>query len=249
MAHSFGVVEEKLLETEFFLGLFGSAGRSFDSRFYFSAFVSAARSVTFALQFSMKEVDGFEAWYATAQAALKADSLAPHFVEMRNDVQKKGLNRLNAVPVTHLRQHLAEQLVGGSPVSVLVLPSAKSGSTTVLTDALEASRSYFKLLVSLVFDAYAQFKTVVDPRWYFTQANFEAAGRTLEDALVELGFPSSWVAAAPHGAEAWRVLRSQQPSCALNELFERYLNKSIVDPDEAAEQAVAADDPAAGTSV
>lgn len=236
MAHSFGVVEEKLLETEFFLDLFGAAGgHGADSRFFFSAFVSAARSVTVALQFSMKGLDGFEAWYASAQAALRADSLAPHFVEIRNDVQKKGLNRLNLVSLVHLREHLRGQLAGRRPAPVLVLPVSKSGSPTVMMDALEASRSYFRLLVSLVFDAYSRFRTCLDPRWYLTEANFAASGRSLVDALLELGYPPACIDAAPNEAEAWRALRLQQPPCALNEVFERYLGQRIADPDEAAE--------------
>jgi hypothetical protein len=183
----------------------------------------------------MKGVDGFEAWYAAARVALNSDPLAPHFVEIRNDVQKKGMNPLNVVPITHLRQHLTNQLAKVPPASVLALSSGKLGSNTALIDAVEASRSYFKLLVSLVFDAYAEFKTIVDPQWYFTQRSFEARGRTLEDALVEFGFPPGWVTPPP-AAEAWRMLRCQQPSCALNHLFERYLNKRIAEPDDAAEQ-------------
>jgi hypothetical protein len=233
MAHSFGVVEDKLWESEFFLGqLQRTRPHSAESRYYFSAFVSAARSVTFAMQFSMSGVDGFEDWYANAQASLRSDPLAPHFVEIRNDVQKKGLNPINAVPLSHLREHLGWRRAKGNRSHVLVLPSASGDGE--LADASVATNEYFRLLVSVVFDAYETFKATVDPRWYYTEANFAAQGRTLVDALAELGFPAAWAEAAPNGPDAWRVLRAQQPPCALNELFLRYLGRRIADPDEAA---------------
>lgn len=233
MAHSFGVVEDKLWESEFFLcQLQGVRPHSPESRYYFSAFVSAARSVTFAMQFSMSGVDGFEEWYAQAQENLRSDPLAPHFVEIRNNVQKRGLNPINAVPLSHLREHLGWQLAKGNRSHVLVLPSASGDSE--LADAWVATNKYFNLLVSVVFDAYERFKTIVDPRWHYTEAHFATHGRTLVDALAELGFPPDWVKAAPSEADAWRVLRAQQPPCALNELFLRRLGRCIVDPDEAA---------------
>ncbi|MGA2207716.1 MAG: hypothetical protein ABSG10_13395, partial [Terracidiphilus sp.] len=60
MSQSFGIVEEKLREAEFFLDALHAAPRSsFEARCLFSAFVSAARSVTLALQATMKDIDGF----------------------------------------------------------------------------------------------------------------------------------------------------------------------------------------------
>jgi len=68
MTSSFGVVENKLREAEFFLDQLRDASRlSFEADCYFSAFVSAARSVTFAMQASLKGVPGFRDWYGSAQ--------------------------------------------------------------------------------------------------------------------------------------------------------------------------------------
>src|ERR1035438_1129679 len=74
MAQSFGVVEGKLCEAEFFLSQFSGSSRfSFDAQCYFSAFVSAARSVTLALQATMSGTADFDQWYQAAQARLKGD--------------------------------------------------------------------------------------------------------------------------------------------------------------------------------
>lgn len=233
MASSFGVVEDKLREAEFFLAQLCNTSRvSFEANCYFSAFVSATRSVTFAIQASLKGVPGFKVWYESAQKQLKTDPQAPFFVEIRNEVVHKGGNPLNRVSLDHLREDLARQLHGDRRGHVLVLPAAQRRDSTVLVDAVEVCEQYFTSLVSVVYECYSVFKTVVDPQWYFTEANFSSTGKSFEDALVELGFPPNWTAGIPVGPEAWRVIRSRQPSCLVNDLFDRFLGKSIPDPDE-----------------
>ena len=235
MAHSFGVVEEKLREAEYFLEQFGSTGPlDIEARYFFSAFVSACRSVTFALQASLSGVSEFEEWYESVRDQLKTDPLAPYFCEVRNDVIHTGINPLNRVGVEHLREHLSRQLRGSNQSHILVVSSPRGASSGVLVDAILASTNYFESLVSIVFECYKRFVTTVDPRWYFTEAHFRAIGKTLGDALEELGFPPAWLAAVPRGntREAWRVLRAQQPRCQINDLFAKYLGQVIPDPDD-----------------
>jgi hypothetical protein len=200
MASSFGVVENKLREAEFFLGQLRDTNRlSFEADCYFSAFVSATRSVTLAMQASLKGVPGFNDWYESAQKRLKIDSLAPFFVECRNEVVHTGTNPLNRVSPDHFHDDLALQLHGDHRGHVLVLPDAQRRDSTVLVDAVEACEQYFTSLVSVVYECYSEFKTVVDGRWYFTEANFNSLGKTFEDALVELGFPWTWTVGMPMG--------------------------------------------------
>jgi hypothetical protein len=158
--------------------------------------------------------------------------LAPFFLEIRNEVVHTGTNPLNRVSLDHLRDDLARQLHGGRRGHVLVLPDAQRPDSTVLFDAVEACEQYFSSLVSVVYECNLVFKTIVNGRWYFTEANFSSLGKTFEDALVELGFPRTWTAGMPIGPEAWRALRLQQPPCLVNDLFDRFLGKTIPDPDE-----------------
>ncbi len=236
MAQSFGIVEEKLREAEFFLDqLRASRRHSFNARCYFSAFVSAARSVSLALQTTMGGIDDFEPWYKDAQARLKADPLAKFFVEVRNDSIHKGLNPLNQVTLDHLREDLAGQLQSGNRPHVLVMPGLSSKGTTVLADAVEACTVYHASLVALIFDCYDRFKCVIDPRWYFTSDNFSGRGKTFEDAIAELGFPPGWAHAASNCLNddaRWRALRSLQSRCGVNDLFLKYVGRGIEDPDE-----------------
>ena len=233
MASSFGVVEDKLREAKFFLDQLSNATRlSFEADCYFRAFASATRSVTFAMQASLKGVPGFKVWYYSAQQQLKTDPLAPFFVGIKNELVHTGASPLNRVSFDHLRENLARQLHGGHQGHVLVLPDPQRRDSTLLVDAVEASEQYFTSLVSVVYECYSEFKTVVDARWYFTEASFDSRGASFEDAVVELGFPPTWTAGIPVGPEAWRALRSQQPPCLVNDLFERFLGKTISDPDE-----------------
>lgn len=230
MVRSFGIVENKLRETEFFLDLLrNTQPPSFEADCFFSAFVSASRSVTFSLQATLNKVESFEAWYATAQQKLKTDPLAPLFVEIRNEVVHVGDNPINRVTFEHLAEHLARQL-DGQKSHVLILPDSSEPAGSKLVDAVAVSTMYFESLVDIVFDCYDQFRMVVDPQWYFTQQNFSASGRTIRDAIVELGFPENWVDGIPPD-NAWRAIRSQQPRCLINDIFERYLGKMIVAPD------------------
>lgn len=232
MSSSFGVVEDKLREAEFFLLKLREAKRQrFEADYYFSAFVTATRSVTDAMRASMEGVPGFEEWFAGALQRLKTDPMAPFFVEIRNRVVHQGVNPLNRVTPEHLREYLFRQL-GGDRRHVLVVPDASRREHTVLADATSACEQLFSSVVGVVCGCYLRFLTIVDPRWYFTEANFADRGLTLHDALAELGFPSGWAVASPGGPEEWRALRAQQPQCSLNDLFEKYVGKSIPDPDE-----------------
>ena len=233
MSDSFGVVEDKLREAEFFLGcLRHSSHLSFDGRCYFSAFVSAARSVTFAMQASLKGVRDFDQWYEATRIRLKTDPLAPYFVEIRNDVVHKGRNPLDMVTLEHLRDHLSQQFNRHDRPHVIVVPDPHRSDATVLVDATQACTDYFTSLVAVTFDCYERFKTVVDSKWYFTGHNFQAMGKTFEDAISELGFPPQWTSGIPVNADVWRVLRLQQNPCQINDIFWQYLHRSIKEPDE-----------------
>jgi hypothetical protein len=232
MSQSFGIAEEKLREAEFFLDELCKTKRlSFQARCFFSAFASAARSVTLALQATMSDVDGFSDWYEQAQARLKLDPLARFFVEIRNDSIHKGLNPLDRVTMEHLREDLSLQLRRRAPSHVVVLPDQRAENGTVLADADQISSEYFKSLVAVVLDCYERFRSVVDPRWHLTRDNFQAMNKSFEDAVEELGFPRIWASFVSNETEGWRMLRSQQPACLVNDIFLRYAGRSIPDPD------------------
>ena len=226
MTRSFGLVEDKLREAEYFFDLLSKTSRhSQEARYCFSAFVSAARSVTFALQACLSDVEGFKGWYVTAQETLKSDPLAPHFVEFRNKSQKTGESPIGRVGHANLRRYLAAQLNGTAPTHALVHPS-----TEQLIDVVESCDSYLTSVTQVVYDCYVKFRTIVDPQWYFTHEAFQASGKTFADAVQEMGYPASWADAAPRENDPWSSLSRLNPSCAINDLFQARLGQTVTGP-------------------
>lgn len=86
-------ISGKLREADFFLERMKESLHTADEMgFYFSAFVSAARSVTFVLQYVASGLEGFDAWYLVEQQEMRANPLARFMLEARNEHQKKGFN-------------------------------------------------------------------------------------------------------------------------------------------------------------
>ena len=182
----------------------------------------------------MSGVSDFQSWYSSARVTLASDPLVAFFKEVRNDSIHKGLNPLNQVAAEHLQEHLASQLTQVNwkhKPHVIILPDLGQQGSTILADAVYASETYFKSLLKIIFECYERFKCQVDPRWYFTRDNFLSMGRTFNDAVAELGYPSAWAEHAPEGEGRWRVLRQQHPPCQINDLFIEYLGVWINDPD------------------
>lgn len=90
---SFGLVDHKVAEAEFFLVKLGGCGFDFfAARCYASAFVAAARSITFSLQAVLSKTDGFAPWYAEQQKRLSTDPNAKFFHRFRTVSQHIGEN-------------------------------------------------------------------------------------------------------------------------------------------------------------
>ena len=97
MARSAHLIDTKAFEADFFLEKLASSGTDFfAARCYFSAFVSACRSITFAMQAALAGVQGFAEWYFEKQHFLRNTPTARFFVEVRNESQKIGHTPLNA---------------------------------------------------------------------------------------------------------------------------------------------------------
>ncbi len=67
----------------------------------FAAFVNSARNVTFVLQKEYAHNDKFVLWYKAKQEKLKNDIICKYFVDLRNKINKEGINELNFVTTIH----------------------------------------------------------------------------------------------------------------------------------------------------
>lgn len=221
MSRSFGIVDAKVAEANFFLGELESAGTNFfKARCYFSAFVSSARSITYAMQVSIRDLPGFDEWYGGQQAALRADKLARFFHEARIEDQHRGGNLVSG--------GCAERGSNGDLRITYHFASYGTKARPPETDVLTACRHYLTVLVSLVFDCYGRFGDFIDPYQYYTDEAFSRRGLSIEDAEEEVFGWRGWTDSPRIPlAERWRIVRDSIAPCNINHLFEKYLGKEL----------------------
>lgn len=223
MSRSFGLVDYKVQEAEYFLLELRrlSEGFHFGSvQFVASAFVSAARSITFAMQASLKGIATFDTWYEGRQAILRSNPLAKFFHDFRTVTQHLGINVVSAG--TSSADGIHFYFV---PCSDLRYVPEK--------DVVSASESYFRLVLELVYDCYVHMGPIVNGQLYFTAEHFASRGMSIEDAEEELGFPRGWTDigcpdALPY---RWELLRRQADGCLIDEQFHRWLERVTPRPE------------------
>lgn len=219
----FGLVDYKIREAEYFLLTMKDAGEKLNFlgvQYCASAFVSAARSVTFAMQSSLKGIPVFELWYAEKQKKLRGDALAKFFHDFRT-----------------VTQHIGENLVGGGSfdkdgakyhfVSCPDLPTVPDD------DVITACENYFRSVLLLVYECYIDLGPIVDGQQHFTENHFASLAKTVEDAEEELGFQRGYTDTGDPRAMPWRweMLRRSADGCQIEDQFDRWLGKTLPRPD------------------
>jgi len=218
---SFQIVEDKIKETDFFLEKIkkSSFGQEFEGApYYLSAFLSASRSITFALQASIKDIPDFEAWYEQRQDKLKKDDLAKYFVEIRNLSQKIGYYPIcSGLSYIDENKKLRLKYFFDRCLDEVKNPVPEE-------DVLTACNKYFALLLELVCDCFKNFGHIIDPVQYFIYG-ITKAGRSLEDIEEKLGYPRGWtnIEDIPY-EERVRILRQEfEKNISVDYIFEKHL--------------------------
>ena len=215
MGRSFSLVDHKLEESDFFLSKLREAGFDFfAARCYVSAFTTAARTVTYAIQAVMKPIPGFVDWYAQRQAELRADSTARFFHELRR--------------VSH---HVGDNLVtGGSscpsqPTRYWFMPT-KDIPEVPQDDVLTVCPHYMVTLVNLVYRCYVDFGPEINAHQYYTAEHFATLGKTIEDAEQDLFGVRGWTEVPGCTLDyRWHAIRSSTVGCEIDHLFCRIHRK------------------------
>lgn len=135
MARSFGLVDDKVEEAAFFLEHLEATSNMFDARCYMSAFASACRSVTFAMQASLSDTVGFREWYEAQQVELRTNERANYFNEVRRLSEHVGLS-----PITG---GATNRTAGGGAAS---RPIVRVGSESVARAVVRGGRAYVSWL-------------------------------------------------------------------------------------------------------
>ena len=224
MSRSFDIVDNKLREADFFLEELRTRG-SFSTRdYYFSAFLSASRSVTFALQATLSSLPGFAEWYADQRAMLATDPNARWLVDARNQSEKQGATFLGFgladgkggyahFPLVHLNddprqtaREIVDQIVGRKTEDAL----GNRGAACM------------RVLAGIVLRCYQHFGTTIDPERHYSVGNLARVGKSVEDVEQELGFPRGWTAGGT-AEERINALKRSIPMPHIDDLLLKYV--------------------------
>jgi len=221
MSRMFGLVDSKVAEAGYFLDRIREAESDFFGvRCDTVAFAAAARSITFAMQSSLTGVPEFDKWYKEKQAFLKGNLLARFFHEFRRVSQHVGDN---AVIGGSMDENGRRFFFGPVP-ELHEVPEL---------DVATACSEYFKLLLSIVFECYMEFPTLINGQWRYTKEYYSSLGKTIEDAEWELGLERGWSKISGLDEDIyWRILRTQADGCNLQDEFEEWLGKRVPQPDD-----------------
>jgi hypothetical protein len=224
MPRTFGLVDTKVQEAEYFLcRILSNKAHFFGVRCDAVAFTASCRSITFAMQASLKGIPEFDNWYADKQEMLRKDQLARFFHEFRRVSVHIGDNAV----------------VGGSSQKGNTLfyfgPLPDLPAVPSL-DVATACTEYFKTNLRLVYDCYLNFPTLIDGQWRFTKEYFSSIGKTIEDAEEEIGIPRGWSDVSGFDEEIrWHYLRKEVDGCNIQEQFHRWLGRMVPHPDDGCE--------------
>ena len=221
---SFGPVDDKLEEAHFFLEELAASEDSWHrTRFLFSAFVSSARSVTFALQASLSDAPGFPQWYTGQQDGLKQNKLARFFHECRTDSQHLGLN-----PVRFASSR------GKKTLYFFGQPDLGRYEYLPNDDVLTSSQSHMRLICSIIDQTYEKFGLLIDPDQIYTPEGLLQLSKTIEDVEEEIGFPRGYTDIPLDGPDKDRqrlsLLRRNIPGSNIKPLLAKYLGRELSYP-------------------
>lgn len=182
-SRGFHIVATKVGEADYFLEKLKEVQGHYDEFSYIlSAFVSASRSITFALQSVMTKYPEFDEWYITHQEKLKANGLAKYFVSLRNYMQKVG-----QVPVGHtgtIRNGKIEHF--SFFIDIDDLKNAPNG------EVINLAEDYFVEVLRVVESCYRDFWVYTDPRAIFTEDGLKLLGWVIEDIEEAVGLPRGY---------------------------------------------------------
>lgn len=242
MSNTFGTVDNKVAEAEFFLQKMSDAGTNiFEMRCYFSAFLAATRTITLALQQFKDDIPGFEEWYQPHQDKLKNNRLAKFFLDIRNshlhgnDHPITGGAFFQGKASYHFEDENETELMYKEIASYdgeKYEPKLKNNYYVPDEDVFTACSKYFLMLLEIVYDCYVALGPHIDPQQYYTKEHFDLIGKGIEQAECEVyGWTcTSLIEEGYTEDDRWHHLRGRVGKCEINHLFYAYLGKATPEP-------------------
>ncbi len=221
MNHTFDTVDYKTAEAEFFLRAMADAGMDmFAFQCYLSAYLSASRSTTLALQ-QFKHLPGFNQWYQPHQESLRNDPVAKYLHGLRNDHVHGGPYPIRGGRFSRGQaSYFFDEQLG--------IPALEE------LDIVSICRHHFVTLLEIVLDCYIVLGVHIDPQQHYTKEHFAVLGRDIFAAEYEVwGFERTSLIEDGFDEDArWHELRGKVEECRINHLFYGYLGRVTPQPVE-----------------
>ncbi|MCB9826674.1 hypothetical protein H6804_00135 [Candidatus Nomurabacteria bacterium] len=225
MSKSFGIVEYKLTETEFFLDKIINTEKKqinwHEMNFYFSAFLTSARSITFAIQVSINGDQDLIENYKEEQDKLKQNPEARFFVEARNLSEKVGY-----YPIRNGCSKINDD---GEREMLWYFDIWNEHALNYMPDedVITVSKRFFVTLLKMVQSFYVRCGDIIDSEKYYTLENLQQKGISIEDVEEELGFPRGWAKLeGVSDKERINQIRDSQRVETPDWIFDKYLRQN-----------------------
>lgn len=214
---SFQIVENKIWESDFFLGKI-KCSKGIELRYYLSAYLSSSRSITFALQKAMDGITFFDEWYKSQQEKLKNNTLAQYLVEARNCIIHEGYYPITpgAFYLDKYGTFCLDYVFNDIPLkNNLEIPDKK---------LIDSCKEYFISLLYVIRECFDQFGQIIDPVLHFDHV-ISSGKASLEDIEEELGFSRGWTNVAQISQrERAQMLRAEfEKDTTIDIIFIKYL--------------------------
>jgi hypothetical protein len=210
MRKPFKHVNDKLREAEFFLDKLRHATELHEARFFFSAFVSAARSVTYAIQVCLSGLPDFDVWWEGRRQRLKEDPIVRYFHKARNVMTHTGVNPVE-VQIPSMTMSRYDFLLAGDHVPLL--------------EAVAAADAYMAFLVIIAREAYGKYWSSLDLPADLTVVQLAKRGTSFEDVEEELGMPRGYLGDLP--AETRLTFLKHESHTDIERLTSRYATPGL----------------------
>lgn len=234
MSQTFDTVDDKVAEAEFFLRQMCGAGfKTFEFQCYLSAFLSAARTTTLALQ-RFQHIPGFQAWYEPHRRRLAADKSARALLSLRNEHVHGGAYPLSGF--SHER----------GKFRYFFKDKGARKEQLEIGDIIAICRDHTIVLLEIIYDCYVALGPYIDPQQYYTKERFAESGLTIDDAELQIfgytreaEFNNEEDFTDPEEAAyekslledgRWDELRGHLEQCRINHLFYSYLGYPTPQP-------------------
>lgn len=230
---SFGLVEDKIRETDFFLNQIKYCDNFFECKCYLNAFLSACRSITFVLQASMKKVPEFDKWYDRQQQIMKDNELSNFFATARTESQKIGTCHIcSGSCYKDIRGEIRMQFYFEKDFDIadfmhtLFIHKENGKLEHSIEDVATQCENHFKFILEIVYDCFNTFGHVIDPKKYYTLGNIQNIGLSVEDVEGATGYPRGWTDIEGYTpSDRVDLIRCYEPDSNIDPLFVKYLNK------------------------